>query len=94
MSILDERERAIRRGLRKEKRARWKHITELITSKHETVWLEFWAGGYECNQDFIYIFGRKPSDHLRRHVRIEVHYLRQPDERKLVLEQMFALIDM
>lgn len=87
MSELTERERAIRRGLRKEKRERWAHVRELILRGSVQMWLRVWKE-YD-KHIWKYIFNRQPTPHLMRHVRIELHYLKQSEDRQLELEQMF-----
>lgn len=75
--MLSEREQAIRKGRRREKRERWAHIRDLILSHHEHVWLDFWREHWPPDKhDMGYAFG-KDNPHLRRHVRIELYYLRQ-----------------
>lgn len=87
--MLSEREQRVRKGLRKEKCQRWKYITDL-ERKGSSAWQDFWAEHWPPDKlDMRYIFGRD-STHLRRHVRIELHYLRQSEERRFQLEQMFA----
>ncbi len=64
------------------------HIAGLIRSGHEYVWLDFWRGHWPPDKhDMSYTLG-KDNPHLRRHIRIELHYLRMSPERQLQLEPM------
>lgn len=86
MEPLSERERSIRVGIRKRRKERWAHIGELITSHGEQHWLDFWREHWPPDKwDMGYALGRD-NPHLRRHVRIECHYLRMPVERQMQLE--------
>ncbi len=86
MDTLSERERSIRVGIHKRRKERWAHIRELILSRSEYVWLDFWAEHWPPDKhDMGYTLG-KDSPHLRRHIRLELHYLRMPAERQEALE--------
>lgn len=76
------REQIIRDRSRREKRERWAHIRKLILSNGVDDWLEFWAEHWPPDKrDMQYALGRDGAS-LRRHIKIELHYLRQPVERQ------------
>lgn len=88
-----ERERIIRARTRRDQRERWRAIELLIRNGSDKDWLAWWDEHMPIGKhDIMYMFGRKLSDSqwLRRHVRIECHYLRQSKERQFELESMFA----
>lgn len=90
--MLTDRERKTREFMRKEKQERWRDIQAKIRDRHVDGWLEFWAGHWPPDKtDCLYLFGRKGDNHLYRHLRIEVHYLKQSRERQFQYEQMFIV---
>lgn len=89
MEPLSERERSIRVGIHKRRAERWRHISDLIQSHSEGVWLDFWREHWPPDKrDMGYALG-KDTPYLRRHVRVELRYLRMPAERQ---EQLEAII--
>lgn len=79
---MDTREQIIRDRCRREKRQRWRHIRELILSGSEQFYLEFWREHWPPDKnDMKYAVGQD-STFLRRHLRVELHYLRQSVERQ------------
>lgn len=87
--MLSDREKIIRRTLRVEKRERWRLVEIGIQSGNLGHW-QFWQEHTPIDKfDMRYMFGRD-SKHLRRHILIELHYLKQSSERQFELEQMFA----
>jgi hypothetical protein len=80
------REQILRARSQAEKRERWAHIRKLILTDGVDDWLQFWAEHWPPDKnDMRYAIG-KDSRSLRRHVRVELHYLRMATERQERLE--------
>lgn len=80
--VAGTREQIIRDRSRREKRERWAHIRKLILLHGVEDWLQFWAEHWPPDKrDMQYALGRDGAS-LRRHIRVELHYLRQPIERQ------------
>lgn len=82
------REQIIRARSRREKRERWAHIRKLILHDGGADWLHWWSEHWPPDKRDMRYLGLQDSPSMRRHIRIELHYLRLPVERQEALESI------
>ena len=82
------REQIIRARSRREKRERWAHIRKLILDDGGTDWLQWWSEHWPIDKWDMRYLGLQNSASMRRHIRIELYYLRMPLERQEALESV------
>lgn len=80
------REQILRARSRREKRERWAHVRKLILDDGAADWLQWWSEHWPPDKRDMHYLGLRDGSSMRRHIRVELHYLRMPVERQEALE--------